>query len=150
MLQNYLTKDLVNLNVEVENAEDAIRFAGNILVNNGLVEPSYVEEMIDTYKTLGSYIVLAPHIAMPHSKPSSKVNKPCLSFCRLINPVNFNHPLNDPVYFVFALAGNDENKHMALLQSLGEFLMDDKNIKSLYKIKDYDELMQIIRKEDEI
>ncbi|MFV0552849.1 MAG: PTS sugar transporter subunit IIA [Anaerorhabdus sp.] len=150
MLSNYLTRDVVDLNVNVQNAEEAIRYAGELLVKSNLIKPAYVDEMVDTYRNLGPYIVLAPHIAMPHSKPSDNVMKPCLSFCRLQQPIRFNHTENDPVHFVFALAGNDEFGHMALLQSLGKFLMDEENVKKLYTIHDFDGLIEILGKEDKV
>lgn len=150
MLNQYLTKELVNLNVNVNNAEEAIRYAGSLLLQNNFIDERYIDEMIDTYRRLGPYIVLAPHIAMPHSKPSKLVYKPCISFCRLVNPVNFNHLENDPVYFVFALAGNDEFGHMSILQSLSKFLMNEDNIKKLYTINSYDELIEMIRKEENL
>src|SRR5664279_1589635 len=57
----------VSLGDEYRTPDNAIRAAGQLLINDGLAEPRYVEAMVEAFRDLGPYIVLAPGIAMPHA-----------------------------------------------------------------------------------
>lgn len=144
MLREILTEELVVFGAELETPEEAIELAGNILVEAGKVEKEYVKAMIDTYHALGSYIVLAPGIAMPHSRPDITVKEPCMSFVQLKSPINFNHPDNDPVQLVFALGGVDASSHIDMLKALSALLSNHQNIEKLKNVKNYDGFLKII------
>lgn len=148
MLTDFLTDDLVKLDVEASTPEEAIQTVGNLLVSAEKILPEYIDDMIQTFHNLGPYIVLSPGIAMPHSKPSNHVKEPCIAFCRLKKAIEFHHPTNDPVKFLFALAGNDEIGHLNLLKGLCSFLMNEENVKKLYTIQKEKELIELIRKEE--
>lgn len=144
MLKEILTKELVKFQAELETPEEAIRLAGNMLVKAGKVEKDYVEAMINTYHDLGPYIVLAPGIAMPHSRPGNTVKEPCISFVQLKSPINFNHPDNDPVQLIFALGGRDASSHISMLKELSTLLSNHHNIGKLKRVKNYDDFLKII------
>lgn len=147
LLRKMLTKELVRFEVELETPEEAIELAGNMLVKEGKVEREYVQAMIDTYHDLGPYIVLAPGIAMPHSRPSNNVKEPCISFVQLKSPINFNHPENDPVQLVFALGGTDATSHISMLQELSTLLSNHQKVEKLKDVKNYDDFIKIISEE---
>ena len=65
--------------------------------------------MIETVEKMGPYIVIAPGLALAHSRPSEAVLKTGLSWVRLSTPVKFGNKANDPVSLVIGLAGHDEN-----------------------------------------
>jgi mannitol/fructose-specific phosphotransferase system IIA component (Ntr-type) len=75
MLSDILKKEYIKLNVECTNWEEAIRAAGNVLIDNGLVTNEYVEETINGVKELGPYSVITKGVAMPHFKKSSRIWK---------------------------------------------------------------------------
>jgi PTS system ascorbate-specific IIA component len=87
--------------------------------------------MIATVETLGPYIVIAPGIALAHSRPSPAVARPGLSLVRLAEPVPFGHRTNDPVSLVIGLASPDDDGHVAALATLAEFLSDDERRSAL-------------------
>lgn len=145
-LKKYLNRDLVEINLEVTTPVEAIRAAGELLVSSNKVNAHYVEDMVNVFKTLGPYIVIAPGIAFPHSKPSADVNETCVSFCSLKHPINFGHPNNDPVKYIFALGGKNETDHIEMLKELSAFLMEDSNLEALSVIKNKDEFIQLLEK----
>ena len=68
-----LTREMVRLEVPaLLSPEDVIRYSGKILVEAGKVEEQYVNEMIESYRKLGPYMVMAPGLAMPHARPGGK------------------------------------------------------------------------------
>lgn len=71
MLKNYINDQVVEVNVEVKNWEEAVRLGGKLLEEDGAVEHSYIDAMVDTVKNMGPYIVIAPGIAMPHARPEA-------------------------------------------------------------------------------
>lgn len=145
MLKNIFTEDLVELDASgFETPEDIIRHSGLLLQKAGKVKPSYIEKMVNAFKSLGPYIVMAPGIAMPHARPDDDVNMPAVSFIRLKEPMPFGHPENDPVYLVFALAGKGHDDHLDILKALSDLLSDEENIKRLSTAKNYQELLKIL------
>lgn len=146
MLKNYLKPENISIGVDAKTPVEAIRAAGQLLVDSGNIKKEYIDEMIDVYQKLGAYIVIAPGIAFPHSKPSASVLKTCISFCKLAKPIKFNHPQNDPVQFIFALGGINEIDHIEMLRGLSTFLMNKENIVALEKANDKESVIALLQK----
>lgn len=137
MLTEYFSKDLVALDVKAHTPEEAIRSTGDLLVRAKKTSPEYVDAMVDAYDELGSYIVVAPHVALPHSRPGAYVLEPCVAYVRLAEPIAFGHSENDPVIHLFALGGREGSSHIELLRDLAVFLSDETHIKRLETLKTY-------------
>lgn len=109
----------------------AVRVAGDALVASGATDPAYTDEMIATVEQLGPYIVIAPGIALAHSRPSRAVHHAGISLVTLAQPVKFGHRQNDPVRLVVGLAAPDEEGHVTALSTLADFLSDEARQKAL-------------------
>jgi PTS system ascorbate-specific IIA component len=127
----YLEKNMIALDVEAATAEEAIRAAGDLLVASGAAESSYVDAMVESYRTKGPYFIVAPHIALPHAKTEHGVHQASVSFVRLLTPVGFGHKTNDPVKLVFAIGSASNEEHIALLRKLTFLLNDPSKIETL-------------------
>src|SRR5699024_6212268 len=97
----FLDNDLIQINVKVNSADEAITEAGNILLKQGVIESTYIETMIQAYKKNAPYFVLAPHIAIPHARTEDGVNEASVFLVLLEKPIEFGHDSNDPVQIVF-------------------------------------------------
>lgn len=144
MLKELLSEDLIELNVDVSNWEDAVKIGGGLLEKQGLVENRYVSAMIDTVKELGPYIVIAPGIAMPHARPESGVNKVGISIITLKNPVNFGNKENDPVKIVISLCAVDHDSHIEALSELVKLLQNDE-FQALFSTDDKSKILSAVR-----
>ncbi|MFC7395054.1 PTS sugar transporter subunit IIA [Scopulibacillus cellulosilyticus] len=140
----FLEKYLVEFDVDVSSPEEAIRAAGKLLAEKGLVEGNYVEAMVQSYHKNGPYFVLAPQIALPHARPEDGVKEASVSFLRLTNPIVFGSAANDPVKLIFALGASSSNEHIEILQKLMTLLSNQDNVKKLMEITSYYELEQIL------
>jgi ascorbate PTS system EIIA or EIIAB component len=140
----FLEKNIVALDVAATSAEDAIRAAGQLLVEGKLVEAHYTDAMVDSYKTNGPYFVLAPQIALPHARPEDGVNEASVSFVRLREPVAFGNPANDPVTLVFALGASSSDEHLQIIQKLMKLLGDSANVEALKTVSNYEEINLLI------
>lgn len=122
MLSNVLKKEYIRLNVECKNWEEAVRAAGEILLQNGVITNEYIEEAIKGVKELGPYIVITKGVALPHATNKVGVNTTGISLITLKNPVEFGNKDNDPVYYVFMLATTDMDSHLSALSNLSDLL----------------------------
>ncbi|TFD65687.1 PTS sugar transporter subunit IIA [Cryobacterium ruanii] len=109
----------------------AIRLAGDALVAGGVTTDDYTAEMIAAVDKLGPYIVIAPGLAIAHSRPSPAVLRAGLSWVTLDEPVNFGHKKNDPVSLVIGLAALDHEGHLEMMQALAGVLMNAKLVAAL-------------------
>jgi mannitol/fructose-specific phosphotransferase system IIA component (Ntr-type) len=126
----------VSLGDESRTPDNAIRAAGQLLINDGLAEPRYVEAMVEAFRDLGPYIVLAPGIAMPHARPEAGAIREGFAVLRLAKPIKFGHPENDPVRLVIPLVGSDDHSHIDLLKRLSRVLMDPDAVNTLLTTDD--------------
>lgn len=126
-----LNKDLIELDVDVKTAEEAIRIAGSLLEKQNKIKTSYIDAMVKGYHEIGPYIVLAPGIAIPHARPEYGVNETCISVIRLKNETVFGHPTNDPVKLVCAIGGVDNISHIGMLQALSSVLGNQEKYQKL-------------------
>jgi len=137
-------EDSILIRENVSDRELAITIAGELLVNSGKVEPSYVQSMLDAVAKFGPYIVIAPGIALAHGKPGDNVIDTGLSLLVLKTPINFEHQQNDPVSLVFGLAARDHESHIAIMASLAEVLSDQAKVDSLLKSSDFDQIRDLL------
>ena len=122
MLSNVLKKEYIRLNVECKNWEEAVRAAGEILLQNGVITNEYIEEAIKGVKELGPYIVITKGVPLPHATNKVGVNTTGISLITLKNPVEFGNKDNDPVHYVFMLATTDMDSHLSALSNLSDLL----------------------------
>jgi len=145
-LNELLKANRIMVNVEAEDWERVIDVGASLLLKEGMIEPRYIDAIKETKKTMGPYIVIAPGIAIPHSKPEDGVLKTGMSFIKLKEPVYFGHIDNDPVRIVFTLASIDRNTHLAALKQLMNILMDNEELEKLFNSQSIDEIVDVINK----
>lgn len=143
----FLEEDLTAFGVQASSPEEAIQIAGNLLASQGYVENHYVEAMIESFRTNGPYIVIAPQIALPHARPEDGVNEACVSMIQLATPITFGSELNDPVKLVFALGASSSSEHLDLLKKLMNLLGNQETIKNLIAASSYENIKQYMNEE---
>lgn len=143
-LRDLLTADRVATNVKVDNWEDAVRAVGRLMVDTGAVEERYIDGMIRTAKELGPYIVIAPGVALPHSRPEDGVLQPCLAFLTLDPPIDFGNADNDPVQLVIAFGTVDSQQHVDALRELANILSEPSSIETLRAAKTKQEILDVM------
>ncbi|PLR75955.1 PTS sugar transporter subunit IIA [Bacillus sp. V3-13] len=142
----FLEENLVSVAVEAPTPEDAIKAAGQLLVEGGAVTSSYVEAMLQSFQKNGPYFVLAPQIALPHARPEDGVKEASVSFVQLRHPIEFGSS-NDPVQLVFALGASSSEEHLLILKKLMTLLNDPANVEKLKEATNYNDIKTIIGRE---
>jgi len=141
MLQDYLTKEQIAIQVKVEDWEGAVRAGGELMAEAGLCEPRYVEAMVQAVKDMGPYMVLAPGIALAHARPEDGMLAVGMSLITLADPVEFGSEANDPVRLVISFGGVDKEKHVGMLQELSRFLVEEGNQQLLMKAESVEDVL---------
>ncbi|MCH4859304.1 PTS sugar transporter subunit IIA [Bifidobacterium pseudolongum] len=140
----FLPDEAFLLDVHADDWKDAIRLAGQGLVNAGFTTDAYTDEMIATVEKMGPYIVIAPGLALAHSRPSDAVKSTGLSWVRLSDPVEFGNKANDPVSLVIGLAGRNENEHITVMSAIAAALVKPEKREQLANAKDATEIRAIL------
>ncbi|UUX35001.1 PTS sugar transporter subunit IIA [Fundicoccus culcitae] len=122
-----ITEDLIRLDQSFSDKNDAIKLAGQLLVDQGLVDEGYIEQMIlrddDVSTFMGNYI------AIPHGTSDSKdmIKASGISIVQVPDGVEFSGNL---VTVVFGIAGKD-GEHLDLLSQIAILCSDIANVQKL-------------------
>jgi PTS system ascorbate-specific IIA component len=140
-----LTEELISFENGFESWEDAIRFSSISLLEQGFIEQSYIESMIDSVNEYGPYIVIAPNIAMPHARPESGSKKVGFAVTLYRDPVAFSElPEHQARLFVTLSCVNAET-HLKMLQALVEVLADEEKFNAILNSKTKQEILNIFK-----
>ncbi|TBN56976.1 PTS sugar transporter subunit IIA [Glaciihabitans arcticus] len=120
-----LSESSISVAASAPDWRGAVTLAGDALVAGGVTTAAYTAEMIAAIDELGPYVVIAPGLALAHSRPSPAVLRAGLSWISLTEPVPFGHPSNDPVSLVIGLAAPDHDGHLEVMSALAGVLSDD-------------------------
>lgn len=142
MLKEQLTGNTMFIDT-IESWQEAIRMGAEPLVNNGTVEDTYVEAIIQNVLENGNYIILLPQIAMPHARPEYGSKGVGLTFLRVKEPVMF--PDGEPVKIFFTLSSDSPEGHLDLIASLGELLSDEELYEKLFDVETEAELLDLVK-----
>lgn len=146
MLSDYLRRDCIRIHVTVDDWEEAVRVAGDLLVDAEVCEPRYVKAMVDVVHEMGPYMVLAPGLALVHARPKDGVINMGISLVTLDPPVEFGSKRNDPVSLVIAFGAVDKEKHLGMLQALAEFLEKPTHLRQLLDAASVEDVMTLMEK----
>ncbi|WP_269919942.1 PTS sugar transporter subunit IIA [Caldifermentibacillus hisashii] len=140
MLKELLPKSHMQQREKVDSWEDAIKIASIPLLKEGIIEESYIENMIESVNKNGPYIVLIDYFALPHAKAGEGVNRLGMSLLTLNHPVDLK---GNPVKVFLVLAAVDATSHIEALADISKLLMDPKNYE-IFMSGDLDKINDIL------
>lgn len=146
MLNDLLTWNTIKVNANCGDWMEAIKLGTSILIDNGFVEERYYDAIINNFKQLGPYMVVAPGIVLSHARPEDGVKKLSMSLVTLKNPVEFGNEFNDPVKLVITLAASDNETHLKALSQLMELFMNCDDMDKIFKASNKEDIISIINK----
>ncbi len=119
-LTNMITESIIQLQVEANDWEDAIRKAGKPMIEHLYVKPAYIEEIIRIMHQEGPFVVITKHVALPHTKPSSGALHCGLGLTVLKEGITFGSQEHDPIKYIFTLSAVDNESHLTAMSQLLE------------------------------
>ena len=138
-----LTEKDIFLGLTAQNKEEAIRFVGQKLVDNGYVEPVYIEAMLERERLTSTY--LGESIAVPHGTIEAKdsVINTGIVFCQYPAGVKFGEEADDKAKIVIGIAARN-NEHLDVIAKLTNALDDPNIIAKLSNTTRFDEVLAIL------
>jgi phosphocarrier protein FPr len=131
-----LTENLVGLGASAASKEDAIRQAGQLLVDGGCVSANYVAGMLAREATMSTF--LGNGVAIPHGMHENRadIQKTGISVLQL--PAGVVWDDDDPdekVHLVIGIAAASD-EHMDILMNLAEVVEDPDDVAVLANTND--------------
>lgn len=135
-----LIKESIKLNQPSVTKEEAIRAAGELLVERGSVEPSYVEAMLEREKIVTTYMGMG--IAIPHGTSEAKgaVKKTAITMLQYPEGVDFG---DEKAQLVFGIAGIGD-EHLDLLGKIAGALDNPEVLDKMKTTDDEDWILEIL------
>lgn len=144
-LSQLLPASHIQLDIECENWQQAVRKSARKLLELGYIEESYIDAMIHNIEENGPYIVLTKGFALPHEGIDKGVRITGLNLIRLSRPVNFDAEEYDPVEFVCCMSATNHKTHLKAFFNLVNMLKDPGFLQALRECQTAEEAAEIIR-----
>ena len=136
-----LSKDRIQLNATAADRDDAIRKAGELLVNSGCVLPQYVEGMLKRETTMST--CLGGGVAIPHGMYENKEHVLQTGISVLQVPAGVEWDSDETVYLVIGIASSSD-EHVGILASLADVVDDENNLKELIGATSPDVILKLL------
>ena len=145
MLSDVLTREMIVVKGASTTHHDAIREAGELLVNSGAVTPEYIDAMYERDRQISTF--MGNWLAIPHGTNEAKgaITRPAMCLIRYDNPLDWH---GEDVRVVVGIAGAGD-EHLEMLSKVAILFSDLDDVERLLAAKDADEIMaQLLAIED--
>ena len=141
-----LTPQDIRLHVPARNKEEAIRAAGQVLVDTGTIAPGYIESMLGREQQANTY--LGNGIAIPHGmqKDSGLIYRTGVSVVQVPDGVEWNP--GQTVRIVVGIAARSD-EHLGVLSALTDVLDDPGKADRLATTKDAADVVAALTRKEE-
>lgn len=136
-----LKKENIILNSNVSEKTEAIKLAGQILVDQGYVSADYIPAMLQREELSSTY--MGNFLAIPHGTDEAKaaVLQSGLSVVQVPNGVEFGD--GNIVKLLVGIAGKD-GEHLEILSQIAIVCSEEENVEKLVQAKSEEEIISIL------
>ena len=140
-MSDVLTPSMVKVPGDATSKDDAIREAGQLLVDAGAVSPAYVDAMFEREKSVSTY--MGNFLAIPHGTNEAKdtIGRSAISVVRYDRPIDWN---GNPVRFAVGIAGVD-NGHLEILGKIAIVFSESDEVEKLLAASSAEELYSLLQ-----
>jgi mannitol/fructose-specific phosphotransferase system IIA component len=128
-----ITADLVRLNAQATDKEDAIKQAGALLIENGRVTAGYVDGMLTREQTMSTY--LGNGIAIPHGMFDSRTDILQTGISVVQFPAGIEWEDGELAYLVIGIAATAD-EHIGVLANLSQVIEEEADAQQLIQTGD--------------
>jgi PTS system mannitol-specific IIA component len=139
-MSDVLTVSQVKVPGTARSKDDAIREAGQLLVDAGAVSPAYVDAMFEREQSVSTY--MGNYLAIPHGTNEAKdtISRSAISLVRYDEPVDWD---GHEVRFAVGIAGV-ENSHLEILGKIAVVFSDIDEVDKLRAAGSAEELFRLL------
>ena len=140
-MSDVLTVSQIKVPGEARTKDEAIREAGQLLVDTGAVTPAYVDAMFERERSVSTY--MGNYLAIPHGTNEAKdtIARSAISVVRYDEPIDWN---GNEVRFAVGIAGV-ENGHLEILGKIAIVFSDTDEVEKLLAAGSADELYDLLQ-----
>ena len=139
-MSDVLTLSQIKMPGTARSKDDAIREAGDILVDVGAVEPAYIDSMFEREQSVSTY--MGNYLAIPHGTNESKesIKRSALSVIRYDEPIDWD---GNEVRFALGIAGY-QGGHMDILSRIAIVFSDTDEVDKLLAARSAQEIYDLL------
>jgi mannitol/fructose-specific phosphotransferase system IIA component len=136
-----LSKDRITLQAQADSKAEAIRKAGELLVQSGCVLSPYVEGMLAREKSMST--CLGNGVAIPHGVYENRehILQTGISVLQLTDGVDWGE--GEKVYLVIGIAACGD-EHVGVLANLANVIDDEGNLNEMLSTKDPEVIVRFL------
>jgi mannitol PTS system EIIA component len=140
-MSDVLTLSHIKVPGEASSKDDAIREAGQLLVDACAVSPAYVDAMFEREKSVSTY--MGNFLAIPHGTNEAKdaISRSAISVVRYDAPIDWD---GNEVRFAVGIAGV-ENGHLEILGKIAIVFSDTDEVDKLLAAGSADDLYELLQ-----
>lgn len=142
-LLDYFPSGAISLRESATDWQDAVDISMEALLQDDMIDPSYVSAIKKSTIENGPYYLVAPQIAMPHARPEAGAKGTALTLTLLQKGVVFDGAA-EPVKLLLGLAAADPTSHIDAIQALCELLSDDDALGELFSAQSEKEITNLL------
>ncbi|UFT99166.1 PTS sugar transporter subunit IIA [Radiobacillus kanasensis] len=140
MAKEILTTDNIRLDAKLESKEEAIRFTGDILVENGYVDATYVDKMLEREEVTSTYI--GNNVAIPHGTEDAKAAVKETGLSIVTSPDGIDFGSGNIVKILIGIAGKG-NEHLEILSKIALVCAEEENVEKLVHAQSKEEILNM-------
>ena len=136
-----VSKERICLQANAKDKEEAIRKAGDLLVETGCVLPPYIDGMLAREQSMSTS--LGNGVAIPHGVYENRdhILKTGISVLQL--PAGVDWDEEEKVYLVIGIAATSD-EHVDVLSNLADVIDDENNLSELLSTTDPDVIVKYL------
>lgn len=137
--------DNIRLSMTVESRDDAIKAAGEILVENSYVTPEYIDCMLQRETIISTYV--GNNVAVPHGISGSEQYIKASGISVIVVPQGIQYTCTgDVAKLIIGIAGCN-GQHMDILSQIAMICSEQENVDEIIQAKNEQEILKIFQKE---
>ena len=139
-MSDILSLDQIKTPGRATSKDDAIREAGQLLVDAGAVTPAYIDAMFERETSVSTY--MGNYLAIPHGTNESKdtIKRSALSVVRYEQPIDWD---GNEVRFSVGVAGV-EGGHLEILNKIAIVFSDMDEVEKLMAAGSAEEVYELL------
>lgn len=139
-----LNENNIVLNASFSHKEEAIRAAGQLLLDGGYVTEKYIDYMLKREEVVSTY--LGNNLALPHGIDGSEneIIRSGIAVIQVPNGVSFGKDNQDDIaHIVIGIAGKD-GSHMDILNQIAIACMEEENVQQMRHATNKAEILNLL------
>lgn len=138
MALSILTEENILLNKQLATKEEAIRLAGQMLVDKGYVGENYIEKMLEREALTSTF--MGNFVAIPHGTDDAKkeIKETGITIIQVPDGVDFGD--GNIVKLIFGIAGKGDD-HLDILSNIAITVSEVENVEQIVNATSAEEIL---------